>query len=213
MMIKKYSNKISITLYRLTLLAAITTNALANTHSTLKENLDDFSGYWMTVSDKPVNNHYPIQSIVHIQATKDNSNQKLPWTASIHKALINVVDGKAVAPDKTCIYCKGALKNKNMTGLTIIQGGQIMDPASGKYYRVALWKEKDHPNELNVRGYIFLFYRTQIWYKISKNYVGMIEENCSLGAALKQKPKITFNSHTISFDQNNTKDSFCYIEH
>ena len=42
--------------------------------------------------------------------------------------------------------------------------GDILDPEEGKVYRCKLWMEGD---ELKVRGYWGIFYRTQTWWKSS----------------------------------------------
>ena len=43
-------------------------------------------------------------------------------------------------------------------------GGKIMDPKSGKVYSSVIWQEKD--GQLNVRGKIGPFGRTQHWFNI-----------------------------------------------
>ena len=42
------------------------------------------------------------------------------------------------------------------------EGGEILDPANGKFYRCKLWLEGD---VLQVRGYLGFFYRTQQWHR------------------------------------------------
>jgi len=75
--------------------------------------------------------------------------------------------------DPVCDKCPGKLKNKKVIGLEIIQGlsqsgdtwngGKILDPESGKLYDCKIWLKND--KELNVRGYVMFFYRTQTWQK------------------------------------------------
>lgn len=73
-----------------------------------------------------------------------------------------------------CDECPGKLKNKPIIGLTIINGlnnddgywkadNGILDPENGKLYDVKIWREG---NQLNVRGYIGPFFRTQTWYLV-----------------------------------------------
>lgn len=78
--------------------------------------------------------------------------------------------------DKTCIYCKGADKDKPIIGLEIIkglekdgsdyEGGTITDPENGKVYKSKIWLDEDNPALLNVRGYIGIFFRTQQWVRM-----------------------------------------------
>lgn len=75
-----------------------------------------------------------------------------------------------------CNACKGDKKGKDLVGMEILwgmkksgkvwQGGQILDPKSGKEYNCKL--EFDGADKLKVRGYIgvSLFGRTQTWYKV-----------------------------------------------
>ncbi|QZT37655.1 DUF2147 domain-containing protein [Halosquirtibacter xylanolyticus] len=73
--------------------------------------------------------------------------------------------------DPLCKECKGDLHNQPIKGLFIVDGltkkdgvwvkdDGILDPESGKTYDVKLWQED---GELQVRGYIGFFYRTQTW--------------------------------------------------
>ena len=69
-----------------------------------------------------------------------------------------------------CINCAGEKYNQDIVGLEIFsgltkhsdvwQGSTILDPENGKEYEAVLWLEE---NDLKVRGYIFMFYRTQTW--------------------------------------------------
>ncbi len=73
--------------------------------------------------------------------------------------------------DPVCTECDGDLKGKKIIGMTIINGLEnkgdywyakkgIIDPDNGKWYDVKIWREGD---ELKVRGYISVVYRTQTW--------------------------------------------------
>jgi uncharacterized protein (DUF2147 family) len=78
-------------------------------------------------------------------------------------------------PDSECDKCKGSRKNQRIIGMEILwdlkkdgdvwSGGRILDPKNGKDYRAKIWLEGN--NRLKVRGYWFIFYRTQDW-----RYVG-----------------------------------------
>ena len=71
-----------------------------------------------------------------------------------------------------CAKCRDERHGKSITGMSIIaglrqhgdvwDGGQILDPESGKIYSVRLRPVEDG-KELEVRGYIGPFFRTQTW--------------------------------------------------
>tara|TARA_B100002003_G_scaffold190887_1_gene179892 strand:+ start:56 stop:493 length:438 start_codon:yes stop_codon:yes gene_type:complete len=75
--------------------------------------------------------------------------------------------------DKLCTECKGALKDKPIEGLQLMHGlkkegdhyagGEIINPKSGKVYKVKIWVDEDNPDMLNVRGYVAFFYKTMTW--------------------------------------------------
>lgn len=79
--------------------------------------------------------------------------------------------------DATCDKCDGALKDKPVLGMTILEGvrrdgnaghwdgGTILDPNNGKVYRVRL-TPKDGGRQLEVRGYLGPFYRNQTWIRV-----------------------------------------------
>jgi uncharacterized protein (DUF2147 family) len=77
-------------------------------------------------------------------------------------------------PNPNCDKCPGERKNKPVLGMTIMtglkkagseyEGGEILDPANGKIYRVKMWTAEGG-KKLNVRGFIgvSLLGRTQVW--------------------------------------------------
>jgi len=77
-------------------------------------------------------------------------------------------------PAPKCERCEGALRNHPVLGLTFLwgftrqgdeyQGGQILDPESGKIYQAKM-KLIDDGKKLEVRGFIgfSLFGRSQTW--------------------------------------------------
>jgi len=87
---------------------------------------------------------------------------------------------KSLRPDpnaqKTCEGCKDDRKGQDIIGMEIIRGvkpepltehlwaggGKILDPENGKEYTVKM-VPKDGGKQLQVRGYIGPFYRTQTW--------------------------------------------------
>ncbi len=99
-----------------------------------------------------------------------------------HTTYSGTAIGTAVAgerEDALCTKCTGALKNKPMKGLHIIQGvadtpegpkgGTILDPDSGSVYKVK-FTLSDDGKELTVRGYIGtpLFGRSQHWQRVER---------------------------------------------
>ncbi|HTM10985.1 MAG TPA: DUF2147 domain-containing protein [Verrucomicrobiae bacterium] len=66
-------------------------------------------------------------------------------------------------PDPRCVHCEGARKNQPVVGLNFMwgltqqgdeyRGGEILDPRSGRTYRVRL-KLEDGGQKLDVRGFI-----------------------------------------------------------
>ena len=78
--------------------------------------------------------------------------------------------------DAICIKCKGALKDKPVVGIKVIdgfeptsdgeyKGSKLLDPEQGKTYKGKVWLDPDNPNQLKVRGYIAFLYRTQTWHR------------------------------------------------
>ncbi len=79
--------------------------------------------------------------------------------------------------DATCDECTDERKGKPVVGLTIMRnvkkgeshwdGGDILDAANGKVYRVRLTPSADN-KKLDVRGYMGapMFGRTQIWLRV-----------------------------------------------
>ncbi|HOD13557.1 MAG TPA: DUF2147 domain-containing protein [Spirochaetota bacterium] len=49
-------------------------------------------------------------------------------------------------------------------GLDFYSGGRFLDVGSGNDYSCRIWRMSD--NKIRVRRYVFLFYRTEYWYRI-----------------------------------------------
>jgi uncharacterized protein (DUF2147 family) len=75
-------------------------------------------------------------------------------------------------PNPICDKCEGERHNQPVEGMTIMwgvkkdgdvwKGGQILDPAKGKSYRVEL-SLRDDGQKLDVKGFLLFFHRTQTW--------------------------------------------------
>jgi uncharacterized protein (DUF2147 family) len=94
-------------------------------------------------------------------------------------ALVGRIDKALVkSGEPTCTLCVDDRKNQPKVGMEIIrgvrkaddrdqwgEGGKILDPENGKEYTVRL-TPLEGGRQLQVRGYIGPFYRTQVWQRI-----------------------------------------------
>ncbi len=92
--------------------------------------------------------------------------------------ILQTWDDDGVTPtNKNCEDCKGALKDKPIIGMNIINGCKrdgkvwkgkkgILDPGNGKLYNVKIWL-KD-ANTLTVRGSIGPIGRKQTWHRVKE---------------------------------------------
>ncbi|MEN9628236.1 MAG: hypothetical protein RJA10_1463 [Pseudomonadota bacterium] len=107
------------------------------------------------------------------------------------KSLVRIVDGGGSLsgrieklldpkdnPKDVCSKCTDDRKDKPVIGLTILrnlkqgaddktvwEGGEVLDPEDGKSYRARL-KPLNGGKELQLRGYLGPFYRTQVWIRV-----------------------------------------------
>ncbi len=119
-------------------------------------------GVWRTVDDKTSE----VSSEVRIS---DNAGT---LSGRIEKLL-----RKDAKQDAVCDKCVDDRKEKPVLGLEIIrgvkkadgkdlwEGGKILDPDNGKDYSLRL-TPIDGGKQLQVRGYIAFFYRTQVWTRV-----------------------------------------------
>ncbi|MDR6936217.1 MULTISPECIES: DUF2147 domain-containing protein [unclassified Luteibacter] len=138
-----------------------TTLALALAASALPALADSTTpvGKWKTIDDKT----HEVKSIVEITENGGLLEGKvLQVLKSDH------------GPHPKCTECSGERKDKPIEGMTIMwglkkdgdewSGGQILDPAKGKIYKVTI-KLEDGGKKLDVHGYIgfSLIGRSQEW--------------------------------------------------
>ena len=83
----------------------------------------------------------------------------------------------ATKPDAVCDKCTDERKGKPLVGLTILrnlkpgddkewwEGGDVTDPNNGKTYRAKV-RTIEGGKQLQMRGYIGPFYRTQTWVRV-----------------------------------------------
>jgi uncharacterized protein (DUF2147 family) len=119
------------------------------------------AGLWKTIDD---------------DGKTEKSTVRITNSGGVFSGKIEKISDPAKA-DAKCVECEGALKDQPMLGMTIItgvkqdseepdvfNGGEILDPAKGKTYKVRL-KPIEGGKKLEVRGYIGspVFGRTQTW--------------------------------------------------
>lgn len=78
--------------------------------------------------------------------------------------------------DPYCKECTDDRKGKRITGMEVVrdmkkedsewEDGTICDPKTGKIYDCKMWFEGKNADVLNVRGYVYFFYRTQLWHRV-----------------------------------------------
>ena len=116
-------------------------------------------GQWQTIDDetgKP-------KSIVQIDEQ----------AGKVHGKIVQLFRKPEEDPDPICRKCTDHRKNQKVIGMVILEqlepkgkewsGGKILDPANGKIYDCKIWLEQD---QLKVRGYLGLFFRTQTWQRV-----------------------------------------------
>lgn len=107
------------------------------------------------------------------------------------KSLVRIVDNGGVVSgriekfldpetkaDSVCDKCTDDRKGKPVLGMTILrnlkqgeedktawEGGDVLDPNNGKIYRARL-KPVEGGKQLQLRGYLGPFYRTQTWIRV-----------------------------------------------
>lgn len=116
------------------------------------------SGKWKTVDDR-----HKLEKAV-IEVYEENG--------AYHGRVIEILEkGKESA---TCDKCSGERKGKPILGMKIIEnltqksngeyrGNTLFDPEQAMTFRCKIWLNPKNPNELKVRGYLALLFRTQTW--------------------------------------------------
>jgi uncharacterized protein (DUF2147 family) len=117
-------------------------------------------GHWTTIDDKT----QKPKSVVEIYQAKDGS---------LAGRVTEILQSDR-GPNPVCDKCSGDRKDKPVKGMVILwgikqdgatwEGGQILDPASGKIYSVKV-TPIDGGKKLEVRGFMgfSLLGRTQTW--------------------------------------------------
>lgn len=122
------------------------------------------------------NNHSPVGTWITIDDKTNKPRSEIRIWESQGKLYGKVIKVFKQAGDTgICKKCPGAFKNKPIQGMTILwdlkstgkntwSGGEILDPKSGKIYRLKM-NLSQNGQTLDVRGYIgiSLLGRTQVW--------------------------------------------------
>jgi uncharacterized protein (DUF2147 family) len=119
------------------------------------------AGLWKTIDD----DGRTEKSLVRI------SDQAGVLTGRIEKVL-----DPAAKTDAVCDKCTDERKDKPIVGLTILRnlrkgddgwwdGGDVTDPNNGKTYKARVRTIEDG-KQLQMRGYMGPFYRTQTWIRV-----------------------------------------------
>lgn len=119
-------------------------------------------GKWVTIDDKTGKK----KSIVELYKDGDKMFGKIVY----------LYPREGREPNAKCDKCTDDRKGEPLVGLQLVRdmewnggawvNGTIVDPETGKVYDLKMWVEKDRPDELNVRGYIGPFFRTQTWLRV-----------------------------------------------
>ena len=141
-------------------------------------------GYWLTIDDKT---HQP-RSV--IQITENHKSGKTMLVGHLVAGLYV----KGLKWRTQCTNCVAPFANKSLMGMRILwrfhargkqwdsawTNGQLFDVDSNKnIYRGKLWLD-DNGMKMQVRGYAFLFFRTQVWQRLSlaevKHYQQLMQQ-------------------------------------
>jgi len=126
--------------------------------------------------------------LAQAQATPVGLWKTIDDDGKTEKSLVRIVEAAGLLAGKVekifdatkqndvCKDCGDERKDKPILGMTIIrnakssgdgtwEGGEILDPANGKVYRLRL-KPEDGGKKLEVRGYLGPFFRNQHWVRV-----------------------------------------------
>ncbi len=122
---------------------------------------DDVTGLWKTIDDESGE----AKSVVRIYSKGDK----------VHGEIVKLYPSPGQPDDPVCDQCpeEDDRYGEKIIGMEIIRGlekdgdeysgGTVLKPDEGKIFRCRIWRDGD---DLKVRGYWGLFYRTQTWIRI-----------------------------------------------
>lgn len=113
----------------------------------------DVTGRWLTDDS---------EAVIEIFKSGDKLNGKLVWLKNPNdkngKPIKDTENPDATKRDQAVLGLLMLKDFKQVNGKW--EGGKIYDPSEGKTYKSTLWLEE---GKLKVRGYVGMFYQTQIW--------------------------------------------------
>jgi len=122
-------------------------------------------GLWKTIDD---------------DSKKEKSLVRITEADGVFSGRIEKLLDPSTDPKAVCEKCADERKDQPLVGLTILrnlrqsssdpavyEGGDIVDPNNGKVYRTRL-KPVNGGQQLEMRGYIGPFYRTQVWQRVDR---------------------------------------------
>jgi uncharacterized protein (DUF2147 family) len=134
---------------------------LALSLSFLSLQAQNIIGTWRSVDDETG------EAKSHVQLYEENGK--------IYGKVIKFLRA-GIDPNRICDKCTDWRKGQKIMQMMIVRdmklnnntwkGGKILDPEKGKEYSCTMWFEKDKTDELNLRGWIGPFFRTQKWYRV-----------------------------------------------
>lgn len=120
-------------------------------------------GLWKTIDD---------------DSKKEKSLVRISENNGVYSGRIERLLDPATDPKSVCDKCTDDRKDKPVVGLEILrgikagesdksvfEGGTIVDPNNGKSYRARL-KPVNGGAQLEMRGYLGPFFRTQVWQRV-----------------------------------------------
>jgi uncharacterized protein (DUF2147 family) len=119
-------------------------------------------GLWKTIDDKDGSAKSEIRIVENAGVV----------SGAIEKVLVSTAK-----PDDKCDKCTDDRKDKPIVGLEIIrglkktegkdiwEGGTIVEPATGKVYKMTM-TPIEGGKKIEMRGYVGVFYRTQTWIRV-----------------------------------------------
>jgi len=121
------------------------------------------TGLWKTIDD---------------DSKKEKSLVRITESNGVYSGRIEKLLDPATDPKSVCEKCTDDRKDKPVVGLeilrgikvgesdkTVFEGGTIVDPNNGKSYRARL-KPVNGGAQLEMRGYLGPFFRTQVWQRV-----------------------------------------------
>ncbi len=116
-------------------------------------------GKWKTIDDETGK----VKSIVEIYEKE----------GKLYGKVLQLFRAPSEGQDPKCDKCEDDRKNQRVIGMEIIRDmekdgdewddGTICDPKNGTIYDCKFWIDEDNPDKLQVRGYVYFFFRTQEW--------------------------------------------------